>query len=245
MENNNNQEVSKEFFLENLISRIISVKKRLDYLVFILVVVTFFGLYFMNVVPKKFIFFELDGLNPSVYHGVIAVSLLVVFGILGSHFIEYVLKRNMIDKELKFNPFFKGKRWREERKDMNVEKGNEKLLIVSSTVAPSSFYEFFYTLDLTLRNLRSTASIVLLFVFFLSHAVAYFHILKLQFHFGITEGLGVLLFVCYALLYVEFIKSIKRIKKRLYEVIAKPLLYISIAYVVLIIAIRMYFIFFN
>jgi hypothetical protein len=204
-------------------------------------VLTGFAMYFMTVVPKKFIFFELDGLNASVYHGIVAISSLVLFGIIGSHFIEYIIKRNMIDKELKVDPFFKGKRWREEKEKMDVENGNEKLLIISSMIAPSSFYEFFYTLYLTARNLRGAAAVVLLLVFLLSHAVAYFHTIQLDILYYIPEVLGILLHIIYFFLYREFLKSIHRTKEKLYEMIIKPLIFISILYVLLIIAIRIYF----
>jgi hypothetical protein len=245
MGNNRGEEVSKEFFLENLINRIISVKKRLDYLIFILLVLTSFAMYYLTDVPKKFIFFQLDGLDASVYHGIIAISSLVLFGIIGSHFIEYIIKRNMIDKELKVDPFFKGKRWREEKEKMEVEEGNEKLLIISSMMAPSSFYEFFYTLSLTARNLRGTAAVVLLLLFLLSHAVAYFHIIQLEIKYFIPEVLGVLWYVIYFFLYREFVKSIYRRKEKLYEMIIKPLIYIFITHCILIIAIRVYMRFFS
>lgn len=245
MANNHKEDVSKEFFLENLISRVISVKKRLDYLIFILLVLTGFAMYYMTKTPQKFIFFELDGLDTSVYHGIVAISSLVLFGIIGSHFIEYILKRNIIDKELKVDSFFKEKRWREENESMNLEKGNEKLLIISSMIAPSSFYEFFYTSYLTIKNLRGIAAIILLFVFLVAHAVAYFHLIQLEIPYFIPEVLGVLFFTILFLLYREFVKSVRRIKEKLYEMIIKPLVFISGAFAVFIIAIRIYGTFFS
>jgi len=238
MGNNHNQEVSKEFFLENLISRVISVKKRLDYLIFIFLVVTCFAMYYSNEAPKKFIFFELEDIDNSFYHGIVAISLVVLFGIIGSHFIEYILKRKMIDKELKSEPFFKGKRWREERKNMDVENGNEKLLIISSMITPSSFYEFFYTLNLTLKNLRGAAVVVLFLLFLLSHTVAYFHIIQLEIDYYIPEVLGGILFGILFLLYREFVLSIKRVKEELYEMIIRPLVGISILYGLLMLVVR-------
>ena len=238
MGDNYEKEVTKEFFLENLISRVISVKKRLDYLIFILVVVTCFGMYYRDTAPKKFILFELEVIDDSIYHILLSLILLVVYGIIGSHFIEYVLKRNIIDKELKTASFFKNKRWRNEYDKMNVEEGNEKLLIISSMIAPSSLYEFFYTLSLTSKNLRGVAPFVLLFVFLSSYSVGYIHIIQLDLDYYIAEVLGVLLLMAFFLLSREFVMSVKRIKEKLYDSFIKPLLIILIIYVLLLIAMR-------
>ncbi|WP_046743665.1 hypothetical protein [Kordia zhangzhouensis] len=238
MGNNRQEEVSKAFFLENLISRVMNVKKRLDYLIFILLMITCFGLYFMKQVPKDFIFFKLDSINASVYHGVMAGVLLIIFGIIGSHLIEYIIKRKLIDKELQEESFFKGKRWREEQKKMDVKEGDEKYMIISSMIAPSSFYEFFYTLDLTRKNLRAIAPIVLGLSFFLSQAVAYFHVIQVEAPRVISEGFGILLFIGYLLLYCQFLSSLRDNKKRLYDSIIKPLGCFFILYILSIIVIR-------
>lgn len=240
MRNTIKEEISKEFYIENLIARVISVKKRLDYLIFILLIITCFALYYLNEVPENFILFELKGIDETAYHIIISLIILFTYAIIGSHFIEYVVKRNLIDKELKKDDFFKNKRWRRETENMNVEEGQEKLLVISSMVAPSSLYEYYYTLFVTAKNLRGVAVFVLLLAFFCSHAVAYLHLIQIEAPYYIPEIAGCLLSLAYFLLSREFMLSSKRRNEKLYEVTIKPLYFISGIYVLFLVVLRIW-----
>lgn len=186
--------------LEHNIDRIVSTKKRLDVLMLSLALTTAFAFFYRDC---EFGHAELFGLKIThqepYYHFSIAVVLLIVFGLVGSHFIEYMAKRGAYDELLQ---------------SLNEQHTN---MIIKSTV-PNSFYEFTYMLKdfKTNDKLRELAIGVLLCTFYISHFIALIHIWE-RIDLQTTQSVFFLISISLILiaLYIGFITSAEKSRKGL------------------------------
>lgn len=193
----NLDEINK-FRIEQNLSRIVSLKNRLDVLMFSLGLTTVFAFFYQDC---DFGHAEIFGLdiqhNDPYYHFSIAILLMVIFGLIGSHLIEYVNKRYTYDKLV------------------------SELKLQSSTVSetiPGSFYEFIYIVKkFSFKNILQELAILAIFtLFFTSHLIGFTHIIsRLCIDTLWTILIGFLLILILISLYVGFISSMKQAKKKL------------------------------
>ena len=208
---------SEEYFVETVTTQISETKKRLDRLVFLLILMSAIGAIYYDNPPESFNFL-ISEITPLGYHLGIIFGLLGVFALIGSKFIDYITKRKKIDDYLVSNSFLIQNYktgyvpFTEEASANEIELN--KLHYVSRTVVPSSFYEFFYTLFISRKDLRFPSAIVLMGIFMFAHAVSIVHV------FRVCEGnykyaAVVLVGALYAILYSGFISSIRKYREKL------------------------------
>lgn len=208
---------SEEYFVQTVTTQISETKKRLDRLVFLLILMSAIGAIYYKNPPESFNFL-VSKVTPQGYHLGIIFGLLGVFALIGSKFIDYITKRRKIDDYL-LNDHFLNQNYKtgytpflEEISDDEI--ALNKLHYISRTVIPSSFYEFFYTLFISKKHLRYPSAIILMGIFMFAHAVSIIHIV------GICEGnieyvAAILLGIFYAVLYYGFINSIRKYREKL------------------------------
>lgn len=200
--------MAESFQLEKNLERIVSTKNRLDALMISLVLATTFAFFYRDCTFEHAQIFGLDITHHDpYYHYSIALLLITIFGLVGSHFIEYVLKRSTYDKLVQ-----------SENVDFNE--------MIKSTV-PGSFYEFTYQLTKFKKNdpLRELAVGVLLSIFFASHYIAILHIIE-RFQEQSTKSI-IILIVCGVVLiglYYGFVKSMGKSKKKLDKQVAQRII---------------------
>lgn len=230
-----NDEPKVQFVVSESLTRIVSLKKRLDYLMFIFLTTIVFAINFKKDFKDTSFFMGLVIKDDVYYHIVIAIILTILFTIIGSHLIEYCMKRSRLDKLFQDKGYF----------ETDYE--------ISRTIIPTSFYEFMYSQyyhrvyseseDVKKDKLRILSSYILLFSFFLSHFLSVLHL-----YIGIENKLLALVSICFILgidilCYVEFIKSLGKAKKELGEIILKRIIEVLIPS--LIILLIFLFFFFN
>ncbi|WP_046757134.1 hypothetical protein [Kordia jejudonensis] len=208
---------SEEYFVQTVTTRIVETKKRLDRLVFLLILISAIGAIYYKNPPESFNFL-VSKITPLGYHLGIVFGLLGVFALIGSKFIDYIIKRRKIDDYLLQNHFLLENYKRnfipfpEEISENEIELN--KLHYISRTVVPSSFYEFFYALFIAKKDLRFQSAMVLIAIFMFAHAVSIIHAIRIcegNWKFGAVAFLGIAYFV----LYVGFINSIRKYREKL------------------------------
>lgn len=210
---------SETYFIETVTAQITETKKRLDRLVFLLILFSAVGvIYYKN--PPEGINLVISKITPLGYHLGITIGLLGIFALIGSKFIDYITKRRSIDDYLLHNHFlllnYKSSYMPFPQEISPKEIEINKLHYISRTITPSSFYEFFYTLFFSKKDLRFPSVIVLMVVFMISHAVAVIHVTQIC--EGNTEYVfATLVFLVYAILYGGFLSSIKKYRPALYN----------------------------
>lgn len=200
--------MTEEFLLEKNLERIVSTKNRLDALMITLVLATVFAFFYRNCTFEHAQIFGLDiSHHDPYYHYSIAILLTTIFGLVGSHFIEYVAKRSSYDELVK-------------TKSVSFDK------VIKSTV-PGSFYEFTYQLTNFKKNdkLRELAVGVLLSLFFASHYIAFLHIIE-RFDEQSVQSIFILIVSISVLisLYFGFVKSMGKSKKKLNKHVTKRII---------------------
>lgn len=208
---------SEEYFVQTVTTQISETKKRLDRLVFLLILMSAIGAIYYKNPPESFNFL-VSKITPQGYHLGIIFGLLGVFALIGSKFIDYITKRKKIDDYL-LNDHFLNQNYKtgyvpflEEISDGEIELN--KLHYISRTVVPSSFYEFFYTLFISKKHLRLPSVIVLMGIFMFAHAVSIVHVVRIC--DGVYEYIGAIsLGIAYIVLYSGFIGSIRKYREKL------------------------------
>ncbi len=208
---------SEEYFVQTVTTQISETKKRLDRLMFLLILMSAIGAIYYKNPPESFNFL-ISKITPLGYHLGIIFGLLGVFALIGSKFIDYITKRKKIDDYL-LNDQFLIQNYRTGYMPFSEEISEEeielnKLHYISRTVVPSSFYEFFYTLFISKKDLRLPSVIVLMGIFMFAHAVSIVHVVGIC--DGFYEYVGtVLLGIAYIVLYTGFISSIRKYRVKL------------------------------
>ena len=214
----------EDFIISNLLERIISSGKKLDRLIIIyLSIILFEGLQFdlkffsvSNILEHISI-----SLGKTLYTIVISISLLLVFGLIGSKLIEYILKREILDNMLM------------------IDNTNEERLRISSTIIPSSFYEYLYTLVIYSKvrtdNLRHTAVYCLFAVFLSGHCFSFILITGLDMNLYVKTIFMIFYSTALLSLYFTFIKSVKRVQNELGKRLRKYVLVLTIIFTALFI----------
>ncbi len=215
--NNKEKLNSEEYFVLTVTTQILETKKRLDRLVFLLILITAIGAIYYKNPPESFNFL-VSKITPFGYHLGIIFGLLGLFAVIGSKFIDYIIKRRKIDNYL-LHDVFLIQNYKEEYV-LFPEEASEKEIItnklhyISRTVIPSSFYEFFYTLFISKKDLRLPSVIVLMCIFMSAHAVSIVHVVTIC--EGNYEYLGAIgMIVCYVVFYSGFLSSIKKYRVEL------------------------------
>lgn len=216
--------MTEEFLLEKNLERIVSTKNRLDALMISLVLATVFAFFYRDCTFEHAQIFGLDiSHHDPYYHYSIAILLTTIFGLVGSHFIEYVAKRSSYDELVK-------------TKSVSFDK------VIKSTV-PGSFYEFTYQLTNFKKNdkLRELAVGVLLSLFFASHYIAFLHIIE-RFDEQSVQSIFILIVSITVLisLYFGFVKSMGKSKKKLNKHVTKRI----IAWLIVVLTLSLIFNFF-
>lgn len=210
---------SETYFVETVTTQIAETKKRLDRLMFLLILMSAVGAIYYKKPPESFNFL-ISKITPEGYHLGIIFGLLGVFALIGSKFIDYITKRRKIDDYLLNNHFlilnYKAAYVPYPEETSNEQIEINKLHYISRTVVPSSFYEFFYTSYFSKKDLRLPSVIVLMSIFMISHAVSVIHAVRIC--EGNYEYLGAFaLFVVYGVLYGGFLDSIKKYRQTLHK----------------------------
>lgn len=204
---------------ELILDRIIELKKRLDKLIFLFITTFCFAyLNLKNVIDEKLVEVKAIGIEITdihFYSFTIGLILTVLFAMIGSHLIEYTIKRSQLDSKLSNG--------RDKFKDYNISK----------TIIPSSFYEFMYTLYCYQDNLRLLSVFTLFNCFFIGHVVAFFHYFFVFKDKTVSVILVLVIVVVHTLLYVEFVKSIKRANKLLGKIIKEKIFGYTVKFVLL------------
>lgn len=200
--------MTEEFLLEKNLERIVSTKNRLDALMISLVLATVFAFFYRDCTFEHAQIFGLDITHHDpYYHYSVAILLTTIFGLVGSHFIEYAVKRSTYDELVK-------------TKSASFDD------VIKSTV-PGSFYEFTYQLTKFKKNdkLRELAVGVLIIAFFASHYIAFLHIIE-RFDEQSVKSILILSVSVIVLisLYIGFIKSMGKAKKKLEKQVTKRII---------------------
>jgi len=214
-----------EFVINELLSRIVNLKNRLDRLMFLFIVISIFAYLNQQNFKEINVFGWLVIKEDSTYHIVITIVLTVLFSMIGSHLIEYVAKRSRIDSLLVNDNYF----------DCDYE--------VSATIIPTSFYEFMYGLFYPLKYkgskkvkrdpLRILSSFALLASFFWGHLVCFIH-LFLAFNNKWISVLFILLdIILFFFLYREFVKSLSKANGLLGGIILNKIILLLIPFIII------------
>lgn len=210
---------SETYFVETVTTQIIETKKRLDRLVFLLILFSAVGAIYYKTPPEGFNI-VVSKITPFGYHLGISFGLLGIFALIGSKFIDYITKRRKIDDYLLENRFlllnYKSAYVPFPSEASPEEIEINKLHYISRTVVPSSFYEFFYTLFFSKKDLRLPSVIALMAIFMISHAVAVIHVIQIC-EGNVAYVFAGLLFVVFAVLYGGFLSSIKKYREALHR----------------------------
>jgi uncharacterized protein YneF (UPF0154 family) len=197
--------MTEEFIVKELLDRIVALKKRLDRLFFLLITAIIFAI--ANLTGFNDI--DIGGVIISddiKYHLIMWVILSVLFGMIGAHLIDYVVKRSELDKLLENAP--------------SVNRGN-----ISKRLIPGSFFEFVYMLSVKSDGLKYLSVYGLLICLFLGH---YMGILHLYFAFENNPVYALIFIGCslliYSLHYMVFIRSLTKGRKDLGKLILRHLL---------------------
>ncbi|WP_298418291.1 hypothetical protein [uncultured Kordia sp.] len=209
---------SETYFVETVTTQIIETKKRLDRLVFLLILFSAVGaIYYKE--PPEGLNIVVSKITPFGYHLGISFGLLGIFALIGSKFIDYITKRKKIDDYLLNNDFLISNYklsyipYPDEPTPNQIE--INKLHYISRTVVPSSFYEFFYTLFFSKKDLRLPSVYVLMTIFMISHAVSIIHAVQV-FEGDFDFLAAIVLFAVYTVLYGGFLNSIKKYREALH-----------------------------
>lgn len=185
-----NQEELTKFKLEQNLNRIVALKNRLDVLLVSLAISTAFAFFYNNC---EFGHAEIFGLDirhkDPYYHYSIAALLILIFGIVGSHLIEYVVKRSEYDK-ITLELY---------RRNISIE------------TIPNSFYEYLYNLKPWKENDKpqEVGLFCMLILFYLSHFIAVIHILGILIENLISAIFMLALIIpIIILLYYSFVTSV-------------------------------------
>ena len=193
-----------EYLVDKVLEKVLSIKKALDRLVFTLLLLSILGLSMSNKSnldePIKILGIPIPAENFSL---VISVFLLGTFAMIGLHLIDYIRKRDLLDK-------YVSDRYRE------VDK--EEMLDI---LIPASFYEFMYELDERTDQLRWPASAIFVFIFYFSHYVALFHLGKVSMPPYLDLFVFIIFVGVYVACYTVYITSIPTGKEKLRSVILK------------------------
>lgn len=222
---------SEEFIISKLLERIVNLKKRIDRLVFLFISAFVFGIVNFSEFNEINIF-SITIKESSLYHLGLAIVLTMIFALIGSHLIEYCVKREELDKR-----FLGDEVWGklktatdENREAIKKEVSIKQHFQISKTMIPSSIYEYMYSLDLYQKakeyDLLRDASVVVLFLsFFVGHAVSFYHLFLVPNHWDIELTSKIIVGVVFVLialiilylLYREFLKSVSETSKDLGE----------------------------
>ncbi|WP_430409899.1 hypothetical protein [Kordia sp.] len=231
---------SEEYFVETVTIQVSETKKRLDRLVFLLILMSAIGAIYYKKPPESFNFLVSE-ITPLGYHLGIIFGLLGVFALIGSKFIDYITKRRKIDDYLYKNHFLAENYktgyvpFPEEVSDEEI--AFNKLHYISRTVVPSSFYEFFYTLFISKKDLRLPSAIALMSIFMFAHAVSVVHVMQIC--DGMYDYVGaIVLGALYVVLYAGFLSSIRKYRAKLAD--AGFILCVASAIVAIIVLIILY-----
>lgn len=195
--------LSKEdssFIVERLLDRIATLKKRIDRLLFLYITFILFGAIYRSGFKEVDFIWNIKITTGNFYHLIITVALTIIFALIGSHLIEYSVKRNILDKILIGNKSFK-------------DKGD-----ISKTLIPGSFYEFMYSLDFYKRLdlLRELSAILILFCLYSGHYVALKHLSYVDVNAQYIVTLSIWgLSILMASHYFVFVKSHARAREKL------------------------------
>lgn len=200
-----------EYILDKAINKVYNARLRLDRLVFMLIIVSIFGIIIGYYPPEEDKYkISIMGADLSIprqtFSIIIAVVLTGIFTVIGSNLIDYIRKRSLLDKYAeKIFPDIDEK----ERNDILVH---------------TSFYEFMYRLDTFIGELRLPASLLILTIFYFSHFVAIFQVFNC---FGkenpISYVVSVALVLYFFQLYKTFVRSIIKTKDKLGKLMIKYL----------------------
>lgn len=188
----------EQYILDKILDKILSIRTRLDRLIFILLAFSLVGIANIKPPTGDGLLSYIDIVIPEKHYNItIALVLLGTFAMIGSQLIDYIRKRHLLD-------IYAGK--------YLTEIGSEER---SDILVPASFYDFMYELDLMVKNLRLHASLVLLLIFYFSHFVAFLHLLYVTEDLWATTGLFAFFITVYLLCYRTFVMSIPPEKPRL------------------------------
>jgi hypothetical protein len=220
LENKDSKNID-DFVISQLVERILNLKKRLDRLVFMFIVVIVFGFLYTSDFKNKEVLGVFTVKDDMIYHVGLTLLLSILFAIIGSHLIEYVRKRSKINERLINN------------KSFFTSNSNEKtsLDIISETLIPVSFYEYLFRLDSNYYkkdSLRFLSVFVLFVTFFSSHTISIVHLFLSIKNLYIVFPLIFLIVVILFLLYKEFVNSITNANNLLGKKIKRVILYSSI-----------------
>lgn len=194
---------SEEFIISKLLERIINLKKRIDRLVFLYISVTVFGIANFKCFKEISILGGLAISDSMLYHIGVVLSLVILFALIGSHLIEYVVKRNELDNRLVNNDVFKQ---------------NNKFDI-SKTIVPSSIYEYMYTRGIYDDFLRKLSVIVLFLCFFIGHGVSFVHLWLPYMPLCFSVIISAIIFAVLVTLYYVFLESVGRARLQLKKIL--------------------------
>ena len=194
---------SEDFIISKSLDRIVNLKKRIDRLVFLYIFVCVFGIAnFIDFAEIKILGALIISDN-AMYHVGIVLVLTTLFGLIGSHLIEYTVKRDELDDRLIETKTF------EESKEFDISK----------TIIPSSIYEYMYTLVIYERErkdwLREISVGVLFVCFFVGHGLSITHLILPFMHWGYGLGISIIILSLLIALYNEFLKSVTRARENL------------------------------
>ena len=201
---------SEEFIISKSLERIVNLKKRIDRLIFLYISVTVFGIANFKCFKEISVLGGLNINNNWMYHLGIAATLIVIYGLIGSHLIEYVIKRKSLDDLLINNDFFKA----------------DNQFDVSKTIIPSSIYEYMYSWDIydDIRKdaLRKISVGILYMSFFIGHALIFSHLflINIPIIFKVILAIGILIGLVQ--LSREFLNSVGRARKELKNRLTLP-----------------------
>ncbi|QNJ96898.1 hypothetical protein ALE3EI_0311 [Constantimarinum furrinae] len=199
--------MNDEFIIKELLDRIVNLKKRIDRLFFLLITAIIFAI--ANL--KDFKDIDIGGIiisDDTKYHLIMWVILSVLFGMIGAHLIDYVTKRSELDKLLNTH---------------SNENGRDS--VTSRQLIPGSFFEFIYMLKPKSERLRYVSIYGLLCCLFFGHFFGLRHLyIALEDYSSIGVVAVIVSLSMYLLHYVVFIKSIKKAKNDLGNLLLKHLL---------------------
>ena len=201
-----------EYILDKATNTVSSIRIRLDRLIFILLIVSLYGL-ILSFSTKAEITVPLGVEVPiprEAFSLLIAVVLTGIFTLIGATLIDYIRKRSLLEIYAK---------------DVLPEIPEDEQ---ADILVHASFYEFMYELDIYKGELRLPASLLLLLIFYFSHGIA---ILQIFNCFGgdnpIPYLITLVLLAYFSALYRTFVRSAIKSKASLGNEISR-LLWLSL-----------------
>lgn len=210
------EDKKKEFIVTKLLERILGLKNRLDKLVFLYIAVFLFAMIKYKADSDNFIRIEMIGLQTDsiiFYHLVIAITITILFAIIGSHLIEYAIKRSELNTRLS-NDFYND-------------------YMISKTIIPTSFYEFMYSLYCYQDPLRKGSTFILFGCFFLGHTIACFHLSQISEDTMFVVFIIFIFITIHVALYNEFANSWERANSLLGKIIKDKIYFYTLKFFVI------------